>query len=64
MRAFSALLMLVLLSVSVHAADTSAQTNELKGLADRLVPIECAIDKTATDDTGLVKLRIDLDNLS
>lgn len=64
MRAFSTLLMLAVMSISALAADTGAQKNELEGLVDRLVSIEGAIDRTATDDTALVKLRIDLDDFS
>jgi potassium-dependent mechanosensitive channel len=54
----------VLLPISARAADNTGQESELKHLVDRLVSIESSIDKNAEDDTGLVKLRIDLDAFS
>ncbi len=64
MRIVIAFLALLLMNLSVLAADVSKQQAQLEGLAGRIAAIETSITDKAADDTGLLKLRIELDAFS
>lgn len=64
MRALVALFLLVVVSLSVQAADLGPQQAELGKLRDSISAIEASISKKADDDNGLVKLRLELDAFS
>ena len=59
-----ALLLLLLTPVMTMAADVSQQKAKLEGLAQQIATIETSIGEKASDDTALVKLRINLDAFS
>ncbi len=61
MRALFALFFLCLAMLPAHAADVSAQKQQLKTLGENISRIEATIAQRADDDTALIKLRIDLD---
>ncbi|MEE4236801.1 MAG: mechanosensitive ion channel domain-containing protein [Anderseniella sp.] len=64
MRIVIALLALLLMNLTALAADVSKQQAQLEGLAGRIASIESSITDKAADDTGLLKLRIELDSFS
>ncbi len=64
MRTLITLLLLLLMPLSAIAADVSQQKARIDGLAGQITAIEQMIDDKASDDTGLLKLRIDLDSFT
>ncbi len=64
MRTLLTLLLLLLMPLSAIAADVSQQKARIDGLAGQITAIEQMIDDKASDDTGLLKLRIDLDSFT
>jgi potassium efflux system protein len=64
MRTLITLLLLLFMQVSAIAADVSQQKARIDGLAGQITTIEQAIGDKASDDTGLLKLRIDLDSFT
>jgi len=64
LRKLLAVLLLLLTPVVAFAADVSEQKAKLDGLAQQIATIESSIDDKASDDTALVKLRINLDAFS
>ena len=64
MRTLVTLFMLIVMSLPISAASPGPQQAELGKLRDSISAIEASIEKKADDDTGLVKLRVDLDTFS